>query len=167
MPDVDKVDLSRKPLIANQLRGHNSLLVTTAGPTTLEDNPFQSLDFLYIPTRDVAKDAADLTGVLGGRPIFAVDDGNTRVAMIALTPDPPHLLLTDHLEGERPILIYRVDDLDTAVALVKEAGWTSGEVFEIPHGPCCSFQAPGGHRIAIYQPSRPQATSFFEGRFDF
>ena len=87
--------------------------------------------------------------------------------MIALTPDPPHLLLSDHLEGERPIFIYRVDNLDSAVARVKETGWTSGVVFEIPHGPCCSFETPGGHRIAIYQPTRPEATSHFEGRRDF
>lgn len=133
----------------------------------MDDNPFQSLDFLYIPTRDVARDAADLTRVLGGRLVFAIEEWNTRVAMIALTPGPPHLLLTDHLEGERPILIYRVDNLDAAVARLKEDGWESGEVFEIPHGPCCSFRTPGGHRIAVYQTTRPEASSYFEGRHDF
>ena len=133
----------------------------------MDDNPFQSLDFIYIPTNEVARDALDLTSVLGGRVVFAIEEWNTRVAMIALTPDPPHLLLTDHLEGERPIIIYRIDNLDAAVARLKKAGWTSGEVFEIPQGPCCSFRTPGGHRIAIYQPSRPDATSHFEGRRDF
>lgn len=133
----------------------------------MDDIPFQSLDFLYIPTNEVARDIADITSVLGGRLVFAIEEWNTRVAMIALTPDPPHLLLTDHLEGERPILIYRVENLDAAVVQVKEAGWTSGEAFEIPHGPCCSFRTPGGHRIAIYQPTRPEATSHFEGRYDF
>lgn len=133
----------------------------------MDDNPFQSLDFIYIPTTDVARDAADLTGVLGGRVAFAVEEGKTRVAMIALTADPPHLLLTDHLEGERPILIYRVDNLDAAVARLKDAGWDAGAVFEIPHGPCCSFQTPGGHRIAAYQATRPEASSFFAGRHDF
>ena len=133
----------------------------------MDDSPFQSLDFLYVPTNDVARDTADLTRVLGGRLLFAIEEWNTRVAMIALTPDPPHLLLTDHLEGERPIIIYRVDNLGAAGARLKEVGWTSGEVFEIPQGPCCSFRTPGGHRIAIYQPSRPDATSHFEGRRDF
>ena len=133
----------------------------------MDNNPFQTLDFLYIPTTDVARDTADLTRVLGGRLVFAIEEWNTRVAMIALTPDPPHLLLTDHLEGERPIFIYRVDNLDSAIARVKEVGWTAGAMFEIPHGPCCSFETPGGHRIAIYQPTRPEATSHFEGRRDF
>ena len=133
----------------------------------INDSPFQSLDFLYIPTHEVASDAADLTGILGGRLAFAIEDGSTRVAMIALTEDSPQLLLTDHLEGERPILIYRVENLSSVVVRLKEAGWEAGEVFEIPHGPCCSFRTPGGHRIAVYQPVRPQATSFFEGRRDF
>lgn len=133
----------------------------------MDSNSLQSLDFLYIPTRDVARDAADLTSVLGGQVVFAVEEWNTRVAMIALTAGPPHLLLTDHLEGERPILIYRVDNLDLAVARLKEDGWETGAVFEIPHGPCCSFRTPGGHRIAVYQPTRPEASSYFEGRHDF
>lgn len=133
----------------------------------MDDAPFLSLDFLYIPTRNVASDAKELTTVLGGHQVFAIEEWNTRVAMIALTPEPPHLLLTDHLEGERPILIYRVDSLETTVARLEAAGWEKGEVFEIPHGPCCSFHTPGGHRIAIYEPTRPEATSFFAGRHDF
>lgn len=133
----------------------------------MDHYPFQSLDFLYIPTRDVARDAVDLTRVLGGRLVFAIEEWNTRVAMITLTPGPPHLLLTDHLEGERPILIYQVDNVDTAVARLKEDGWESSGVFEIPHGPCCSFRTPGGHRIAVYHPTRPEAVSYFEGRYDF
>ena len=72
------------------------------------------LDFLYTPSRDVAADAAWFVEALGGRLVFAIDDGGTRVAMIELTPTPPRILLTDHLDGERPILIYRVDDLDAA-----------------------------------------------------
>lgn len=133
----------------------------------MDENPFRSLDYLYIPTQDVATDAADLTRVLGGRLAFAIEDSNTRVAMVALTQGPPHLLLTDHLEGERPILIYRVDDLDAVVARLKNDGWESGGVFEIPPGPCCSFRTPGGHRIAVYQPTRPEVISYFEGRLDF
>jgi predicted enzyme related to lactoylglutathione lyase len=69
--------------------------------------------------------------------------------------------------NERPILIYRVDDLDSTVARLKDAGWETGEVFEIPHGPCCSLHTPGGHRIAVYQPTRPDATTYFEGQHDF
>ena len=70
--------------------------------------PFEQLDFLYTPTRDVASDLAYFTGVLGGRAMF-----------------------------------------------------------EIPHGPCCSFRTPSGHRIALYQLTRPEVAEHFAGRFDF
>lgn len=142
-------------------------MASARNPPTVDDAPFQTLDFLYIPTRNVAGDALELTGVLGGRQVFAIEEWNTRVAMNALTAEPPHLLLTDHLEGERPILIYRVEQLDATVALLEAAGWQKGDVFEIPHGPCCSFRTPGGHRFAVYQPTRPDATTYFEGRHDF
>ena len=67
---------------------------------------FESLDFVYTPSRDVAADVADFTTVLGGRLVFAIEDGGVRVAMIDLPSGPPHILLTDHVEGERPILVY-------------------------------------------------------------
>lgn len=99
----------------------------------------------------MASDTADLTSVLGGRPVFAIEKWNTGVAMIALKPQPPYLLPTDYLDGER-LSIYRVGNLDAGIARLKEDGWESGGVFEVPHGLCCSFRTPGGHRIAVYQP---------------
>lgn len=127
----------------------------------------EQLDFLYTPSRDVAADAAWLVEALGGRLVFAIDDGGTRVAMIALSPTPPRILLTDHLEGERPILIYRVDDLDAAAPDAEARGFKTERTLEIPPGPCRTFVAPGGHRIALYQATRPQVIEHFEGRFDF
>ena len=47
--------------------------------------PFEQLDFLYMPSRDVAADAKYWTEVLGGSLIFAVDGMGTRVAMVELT----------------------------------------------------------------------------------
>jgi len=38
---------------------------------------------------------------------------------------------------------------------------------EIPQGPCCSLRTPGGHRIALYQLTRPEVASHFDGRRDF
>ena len=89
--------------------------------------PFQQLDFLYIPSRDVATDLVYLTEVLGGRMVFAVEAMGTRVAAVQLTTGPPLALLADHVEGERPILVYRVADLDAALAgLRRGAGSGSG-----------------------------------------
>ena len=114
--------------------------------------------------------AADLrffADVLGGRVVFAIDAMGTRVAAVALTEEPPLVLLTDHLEGERPILVYRVPDLAAALEELEGRGWTREHRFEIPHGPYCSFRAPGGHRLALYQLTRSEVAAHFEGRRDF
>jgi hypothetical protein len=129
--------------------------------------PFQRLDFLYVPSRDVAGDLAFFSDVLGGRVVFAIDSMGTRVAAVRLTEDPPLVLLTDHLEGDRPILVYRVPDLATALTQLEGRGWRREHTFEIPHGPICSFAGPGGHRVAVYQLTRPEVAAHFEGRRDF
>lgn len=129
--------------------------------------PFERLDFLYVPSRDVVADMAFFSQTLGGRVVFAIEGMGTRVAAIELAPDSPMLLLTDHLEGERPVLVFRVDDLDARLAELEASGWQRERTFEIPHGPCCSFRSPEGHRIALYQLTRPEAAAHFDGRLDF
>ncbi len=129
--------------------------------------PFEQLDFLYVPSRDVAEDLAFFSEVLGGRVMFAIDSMGTRVAAVRLTEDPPLVLLTDHLEGDRPILVYRVPELGAALTELEGRGWRREHAFEIPHGPICSFQGPGGHRVALYQLTRPEVAEHFEGRRDF
>jgi hypothetical protein len=128
---------------------------------------FEQLDFVYMPSADVAADVAYFTALLGGRLAFAVEAMGTRVAMIELTPEPPQILLADHLEGERPVLVYRVADLGRALDDLESRGWQRQRSFEIPHGPCCSFKAPGGQRIAVYQRARPEVAEHFAGRRDF
>lgn len=128
---------------------------------------FEQLDFLYVPSRDVAEDLAFFSEVLGGRVMFAIDSMGTRVAAVRLTEDPPLVLLTDHLEGDRPILVYRVPELGAALTELEGRGWRREDAFEIPHGPICSFQGPGGHRVALYQLTRPEVAEHFEGRRDF
>jgi hypothetical protein len=129
--------------------------------------PFEQLDFVYMPSRDVAADLAWFEGVLGGRVVFAIDDGGTRVAMVELTEGSPRLLLTDHLEGEAPILVFRVADLQVAQRELRARGWDAGRALEIPHGPVNSFRGPGGQRIATYELSRPFMDDHFAGRRDF
>lgn len=128
---------------------------------------FESLDFVYMPSRDVAADMAHFTDVLGGRLIFAVEGMGTRVAMVELTEGPPRVLLAGHLEGDQPVLVYRVADLKAAMRELAARGWHRESTFEIPHGPVCPFQTPGGHRLAIYELARPEVGEHFEGRRDF
>jgi hypothetical protein len=129
--------------------------------------PFQQLDFVYTPSRDVAADLTYFTDILGGRVVFAVEAMGARVGAIALTHGPPLVVLADHVKGERPILVYRVADLDAALARLQSRGWQRQQTLEIPHGPCCSFRGPGGHRIALYQLTRPEVATHFDGRRDF
>jgi hypothetical protein len=129
--------------------------------------PFESLDFVYHPSRDVKRDLAYFTQVLGGRLRFAVEGMGARVAALELAPSSPLFLLADHVEGETPILVYRVGNLKQAMKQLADQGWHREDTFEIPHGPICSFTAPGGHRLAIYELTRPDAARHFEGRKDF
>jgi hypothetical protein len=129
--------------------------------------PFEQLDFLYTPSRDVAADALFFTEVLGGRLAFAIEGMGARVAMIELAEGPPHILLADHLEGDRPIFVYRVEDLRQAVTALKKRGLKKARAVELPVGPCSTFVAPNGHRIALYEQTRPQVLEHFIGRKDF
>jgi hypothetical protein len=133
----------------------------------LEQVGIESLDFLYTPSRDVAADVAEHTAVLGCRLAFAIEDGGIRVAMVEPTSGPPAILLTNHLDGERPILVYRVTDLPLAVAELARRGWTPERSLEIPPGPCASFRSSTGHRFALYELVRPGVMDHFTGRRDF
>jgi len=132
-----------------------------------DDLAFASLDFVYHPSRDVKRDLAYFTEVLGARLRFAVEGMGARVAAIELAPPPPLLLLADHVEGETPILVYRVEHLREAMTRLEQRGWHREQTFEIPQGPVCSFHAPGGQRIALYELTRPEAAQHFDGRRDF
>jgi hypothetical protein len=135
--------------------------------STDRSSAFEQLDFLYTPSRDVAADLAYFADVLGGRVVFAIEGMGTRVAAVELTEGPPLILLADHVEGDRAILVYRVPDLTAALAELETRGWAREHTFEIPHGPICSFRSPGGHRIALYQLTRPEVADHLAGRRDF
>ena len=120
-----------------------------------------------MPSRDVAGDVDHFTGVLGAQLVFAIERFGTRVAMVKLTEEPPAVLLAEHLEGERPVLIFRVASLERALSEVESHGFEAGERFDIPHGPACSLDAPGGQRLAIYELTRPAVAARIAGRRDF
>lgn len=105
--------------------------------------------------------------VLGGRIAFAIEAMGARVAKIELTEGPPHVLLTDHLDGDRPVLVYRVAELDEAVRTLRKRGFRKGRDVELPMGTCRTFSGPGGHRIALYELTRPGVADHFDGRMDF
>jgi hypothetical protein len=127
----------------------------------------ERLDYIYMPSRDVPADVRYYRDTLGGTLVFAIDAMGIRVAMLELGAGSPRVILAGHLDGDRPVLVYRVADLAAAMADLEERGWRRESTFEIPQGPCCSFFTPGGHRIAIYELTRAEVVEGFSGRRDF
>jgi hypothetical protein len=128
---------------------------------------FGPLDFVYTPSRDVAAELRHFVEELEAEAVFAIEAFGARVAMVRLCDQPPAVVLADHLEGDRPILVYRVDNLDEAAKRLADRGCDPGPELGMPYGPCYSFELPGGHRIAIYELTRPGADERLGGRFDF
>jgi len=126
---------------------------------------FQSLDFVYLPAKDFEAILRHYVEDLGGELIWRVRGMGTIVAHVRLSPDPPGLLLAEHLEDQPPILVYRVPNLRAAVRSLKAKG-VKGSAFEIPHGPIFRFDSPGGQRLAVYQLTRPEANTMWAGRLD-
>ena len=120
---------------------------------------------LPTPAEDVDDAARRWVEELGAELAWKVRGMGTVVACVRPAGDGPLVLLTDHLEGDQPILIYRVADFAAAVAELR-AGGAEVDEFEIPHGPCATFRAPGGQRLAVYELTRPHAASMFDGRID-
>ena len=128
---------------------------------------FDRLDFIYLPSRDVAGDVAHFTTGLRGELVFAVERFGTRVAMVRLSAGGPELLLAEHLEGDQPILVFRVDDLDAAIAELQARPVALGTHFEMPYGVGVEVSVPGPQRIAVYQRTRPERGDSLAGRRDF
>jgi catechol 2,3-dioxygenase-like lactoylglutathione lyase family enzyme len=126
---------------------------------------FLSLDFIYISSRDFDATLEYYTKRLGAELVWKVRGMGTVVAHVKPAGSGPALLLSEHLEGAVPILIYRVDNFKKTVAELTSHG-VKGTQLEIPHGPCFSFEARGGQRLAIYELVRPEAATMFEGRVD-
>jgi len=126
---------------------------------------FGSLDFVYLPSRDVAADVTHWTRA-GGEVVFTVERFGTRVAMITIG-EGPGFLLAQHLEGDAPVLVYRVHDLAAAVGDLKERGLEVSELFEFPYGEAVEVRSPGPQRVAIYERSRADRGDSLRGRRDF
>jgi hypothetical protein len=126
---------------------------------------FQSLDFVYVPAGDVDAAARRYVEQLGAELVWKVRGMGTVVACLRVSDAGPLILLSGHLGGTDPILIYRVPVYASAVSRLRAAGIDFREL-EIPHGPGASFQAEGGQRLAVYELTRPQVAEHFVGRID-
>jgi hypothetical protein len=126
-----------------------------------------TLDFVYAPSADVAADVRWLGAVLDATVVFAIESEGTRVAMLRMGSGAPPLLVADHLHDQRPIFLYRVEDIEAASMRMAAHGLTDGLRVELPPGPGLVFDAPGGLRLGIYQPSRLAVVESWAGTRDF
>ena len=70
-------------------------------------------------------------------------------------------------EGDdRPLLVHRVQDIHAAMDDFESRGRQRGQTLEITHRPICSFTTPAGHRLAIYQLTRPEVGEHLGGMRD-
>lgn len=120
---------------------------------------FKSLDFVYMPSKNVDKDLNYYVEVLGAEEVFNIKDEGAQVAMIRLGSGP-RLLLADHNGPEQAIMIYRVESLKKAKSELSKRGWKKDAELEIPHGPVCTFTASNGEHLAFYELVRPEADQF-------
>jgi hypothetical protein len=124
------------------------------------------LDFVYCPSADAAGDRTHWVERLGATPVFAVERFDTRVACVE-PGDGPAVLFAEHLEGDLPVLLYRVDDLGAAVAAYRADGVAVSEVFEFPFGHAVEITNPGPQRLAVYERDRADRGDSLRGRHDF
>ena len=122
---------------------------------------FLSLDFVYMPSKDVDGDLKYYVDVLGAEEVFNIKDEGAQVAMVDMGTGP-RLLLADHDGPDSAIMIYRVESLKKAKAELSKRGWKKDAELEIPHGPVCTFTAANGQRLAIYELERPEADEFLK-----
>ena len=127
----------------------------------------ESFDFLYMPSTDVARDLGYYEDVLGAEIVFAIEAFGTRVAQVRLSEGGPRLLLAEHLEGEAPVVLHRVADLDATTGELERRGAAIEAEFGFPHGPAVALRTPGGQRLAFYELTRPEADERLSGRLDF
>ena len=125
------------------------------------------LDFVYCPSRDAAEDLAFWTERLGATPVFAIERFGTRVACVEPAAGGPAVLFAEHLEGERPVLLHRVDDLAAAIEELQARGVDVGEHFEFPYGDGAKLALPGPQRLAVYARTRSEPGDSLRGRRDF
>ena len=132
----------------------------------MSDAVLGTLDFVYCPSNDAAADLAHWVEKLGATAVFAVERFDTRVACVE-PGSGPAVLFAEHLEGDRPVLIYRVVDLAATVTTYRSGGVEVSETFEFPFGHGAEVTGPGPQRVAIYERDHPDRGDSLRGRRDF
>ena len=113
------------------------------------------LVYLHVGSGDVAADLQLYRDLFGGEVIFDIQSGGVRVAAVRMG-EGPKWLLTDHRPVPSVLPIWAVDDLDSLVQSLREAGWAGiGHQVEVPDGPVQLLTDASGNEIGLMSQVRP------------
>ena len=115
---------------------------------------FGSLDYIYLPTADVDGEVLRYVETMGAELVWIVRAMGTTVACLGAGEPGPAILLSGHLPGTNPILVYQVPDYAGTIAQLHHRNITVCEL-EIPQGPCATFPIGMGQRYAVYRSPGP------------
>ena len=120
--------------------------------------PIGRLEYLYMGSKDVARDLAYYVDVLGAEVVWDFSDFGTRVAGLRLWEEGPMLLLAGHRHAPSLLPVFAVGSFARVEPELRRRGWRpDGGKFGIPDGDCYLFKDPSGNEMAIYEDSRPHA----------
>src|SRR5438067_1355863 len=106
------------------------------GAGLVAEHLFRSLDFVYVPTEDVDEAARRWVEELGAELLWKVHAMGTVVAQLRVSEDGPAILLSGHLDGDVPILLFHVLDASIrtrALASARESAVLTARAVVAPH----------------------------------
>lgn len=113
--------------------------------------------YLYVGSDDVDGDLRFLVDGLGADLAWRFHAFDADVAAVRMG-DGPMYLVANHRPAGSVLPIVTVEDLDTAAAGLRAAGFNdTGVTVEVPDGPCMVLTAPAGNEIGLLQQTRPGA----------
>ena len=128
---------------------------------------FLSLDYLYVPANDIEASVRYYTEQLGGELVWKIHAFETWVAAIRLSSTGPMVLLAEHLEGDTPILIYRVERLEIpSLRYARGAGRRKVVPSKFRMALATPFATQQVSGWPFYENQRPEVDQAFAGRID-
>lgn len=115
------------------------------------------LRYLYVGTADTERDLQVWRRLPGAQVRWRFRHFGADVACIDLG-EGPRILLADHRPTGSVLPIYRVDDLEAAVAELADAGWqVEAAALGTPEGLAGVLHDPSGTTLALLEVERPSA----------
>ena len=114
--------------------------------------------YLYVGVDDITRARGFYERAFGAEFLWHFRRFGTEVAAVRVSDDGPLVLLAEHRPVPSCLPIWRVDDLDAAVARLAAAGVADrGETAGTPDGPVHVVRDPDGNELGLLQQDVPNA----------